>query len=179
MTRKKGFDVEVLVVLILVSCIVIYCFFVVPPSTRVAQDTLNIQQEYQYSSTEAPIKEGTYAVLRVIDGDTIVLDGYFPVRLIGINAPELNEPLGRTATEFVRQTIGNSPVRIVFDGNRTDRYGRVRAHVYIGDIWLNEAIVREGLAISQPQYQMSHNTRLLLVYAEIAARKDKKNLWRE
>lgn len=90
-------------------------------------------------------------VERVFDGDTIRLRDGRSVRLIGINTPEIDhhsgtaEPFARQARERLAQLIGRGPVRLRFDEERRDRYGRQLAHVFNADgVNLTEQLIREG-----------------------------------
>lgn len=86
---------------------------------------------------------GPYPVLDVIDGDTATLgiDGRRrPVRLIGIDAPEVRhpqrgeEPFGREATAYARGLLpAGTRVRLEFDAEREDAYGRLLAYLYVDD----------------------------------------------
>jgi micrococcal nuclease len=64
--------------------------------------------------------------LRVVDGDTFVLNGE-RVRILGIDAPEKNQPYGHEATQMLRALLAD-PVTLERKGK--DRYGRTLAHVY-------------------------------------------------
>ncbi len=81
---------------------------------------------------------------RVVDGDTLRL-GEERVRLIGIDTPERGECFADRATERLRELAGRR-VRLVYDEERTDRYGRTLAYVFAGDVHVNAALLREGLA---------------------------------
>ncbi|WP_162924443.1 thermonuclease family protein [Rubrobacter indicoceani] len=94
-------------------------------------------------------------VTRVTDGDTVEIssgiDGVEDVRLIGIDTPEpyasgSPEPLSAEASEFARETLDGERVRLEFDRETTDDYGRLLAYVYVGDEMFNERAVREGYA---------------------------------
>src|SRR5439155_26557732 len=90
-------------------------------------------------------------VVRVVDGDTIVLDGDEKVRLIGVDTPETVHPrkpverFGHDASAFTRRLLQGERVALGFDQQRTDRYGRTLAYVYLTDGRLaNEEIIRQG-----------------------------------
>jgi len=92
---------------------------------------------------------------RVIDGDTIVLQGGEKVRLDGINTPEIRpneEPGGMEAKEFVENLClpGTEIGLDVDDLCPTDYYGRILAVVYlkVDGVWvnLNVKLLREGYA---------------------------------
>ena len=92
----------------------------------------------------SPHIERTEIVERVIDGDTIVLQGGEKVRLCGINTPEIpphEEPGGIEAKEFVENLCppGTEIGLDVDDLCPTDYYGRTLAVVYlkVDDVWTN------------------------------------------
>lgn len=94
-------------------------------------------------------------VTRVIDGDTIeveVAGVSEKVRYIGINTPELNdrrEPVRRAAREATAanaELVAKRTVRLQFDVERRDRYGRLLAYVWVDDSMVNEILVRQGYA---------------------------------
>jgi len=74
-------------------------------------------------------------VVRVVDGDTIIVDTKedtgVRVRLIGIDAPEIGEPGGDEATEYVEALIPAGDTVFLEIGNpEQDRFGRTRAYVW-------------------------------------------------
>lgn len=97
-------------------------------------------------------------VLRVIDGDTIVLSPNEKVRLIGVDAPETAHPrkvvecFGKNAKEFTRAAVEGKTVRLVFDEANTrrkhkDKYGRTLGYLYTEEgIHLNAELIRQGYA---------------------------------
>ena len=94
-------------------------------------------------------------VVDVVDGDTIevVLDGEEEdVRYIGVDTPESVAPgepvecFGERASEFNERLVGGERVRLVFDAERRDVYGRLLAYVYVGERFVNAALVRRGYA---------------------------------
>jgi micrococcal nuclease len=147
------------------------------------------------SKVQAPLTEGMYPVVRVVDGDTIIIGDsadksrQYQIRLIGADTPETVipntpvEPFGPEASQFTKQKIAevNNQVRIAFDGDQTDRYNRVLAMVYLpmpdGDVWLNELLIREGLAKAQMQYRFSNGAKDAFRRAEAEAKAAKRNIW--
>jgi len=94
-------------------------------------------------------------VTRVVDGDTIhvELQGRdVTIRLIGIDTPETVAPdqpvecFGHQASAYVTSRLQGRQVDLEFDVERTDRFGRTLAYVWIGDELVNETLVREGYA---------------------------------
>src|SRR4051794_11663638 len=93
-------------------------------------------------------------VLKITDGDTIRVDrghGSEPVRYIGINAPEPNEPGGTEATARNAALVKvGSEVVLERDISEVDKYDRLLRYVWIHDngTWLlvNLQLVKEGVA---------------------------------
>jgi micrococcal nuclease len=95
----------------------------------------------------------TVRVERVVDGDTIVvrLDGRSEkLRYIGVDTPESVKPGVRVqcyaksaAAENRRLVLGRS-VRLEYDAEPRDRYGRLLAYVWRGEVLVNAELVRRG-----------------------------------
>lgn len=103
--------------------------------------------------TADPALEGV--VVRVVDGDTIhirIESRVEKVRYIGINTPELHhpargeEPGAREATAVNRALVGGKQVRLDLDVQERDRYGRLLAYVWAGELLVNAELVRRGYA---------------------------------
>ncbi|MEO0230580.1 MAG: thermonuclease family protein [candidate division WOR-3 bacterium] len=89
-------------------------------------------------------------VTRVIDGDTIVvlLNGREEkVRLIGIDTPERGRPYFEEATKKTAELVLGKKVRLEKDVSERDKYGRLLRYVYVGSIFLNAELVRQGYAM--------------------------------
>jgi micrococcal nuclease len=96
---------------------------------------------------------GTAHVERVVDGDTIVvrLDGRSErVRYIGVDTPESVKPgvrvqcFAKSAAKENRRLVLGRDVRLSYDAERRDRYGRLLAYVWRGDLLVNAELVRLG-----------------------------------
>jgi micrococcal nuclease len=91
----------------------------------------------------------------VVDGDTLEVmyrGSSVTVRLIGIDTPETVHPtepvecFGKAASNFATKNLAGERVRLEFDVERTDRYGRTLAYVWLGPRLFNEVLVRRGFA---------------------------------
>lgn len=96
---------------------------------------------------------GWERVRYVNDGDTIVLENAERVRYLGINTPEIgdahgpSEPFAQAARRFNTRLVLHQKVRLEYDRQRQDRYGRQLAYVFLEDgTMVNEALLREGFA---------------------------------
>jgi micrococcal nuclease len=91
----------------------------------------------------------TAKVTQVIDGDTIIVAGNYRVRYIGIDTPEVHpkvEEYGIEAWEANRRLVEGKEVRLERDATETDKYDRLLRYVYVGDVFVNAELVRQGLA---------------------------------
>ncbi len=94
-------------------------------------------------------------VERVIDGDTIRVrlgERIETVRYIGVDTPETVhpvrgiEPYGLAASAFNRTLVEGRQVRLEFDAELRDHYGRLLAYVYTDSLFVNAELIRQGYA---------------------------------
>lgn len=87
-------------------------------------------------------------IIQVTDGDTyraLRENGQIvPVRLWGVDAPELGQPYGEAARRLVLRQLSQNQVRI--DVLDPDPYGRLVAHVHVGTKELSKILLARGLA---------------------------------
>lgn len=121
-------------------------------------------------------------VINVIDGDTIKIEGGQVVRYIGIDAPETVHPskpvqcYGKEASYKNKELVEGKEVRLEKDVSETDRYGRLLRYVWLGDMLVNEYLVREGYAQSS-SYPPDVKYQDRFVEAQRQAREEKRGLW--
>ncbi|MEA1967874.1 MAG: thermonuclease family protein [Thermodesulfobacteriota bacterium] len=86
-------------------------------------------------------------VVGIADGDTITVlqqGKKYKIRLYGIDTPEKRQDFGKRAKKFTSDMVFREQVRVVQKDK--DRYGRVVGMVYVGNVCVNEEIVKAGLA---------------------------------
>ena len=128
------------------------------PASAVAQDN--------------PVLVGT--VFKVTDGDTIKVQlssGPINVRFDSIDAPESNQPHGAQAKAALAKLVNGQ--RVQLDVVTQDRYERVVAVVYVGDLNVNEQMVKNGHAWAYREYLKDKN----YCRWEDQARQQKRGLW--
>ena len=133
------------------------------------------------------LAEGEYVVSFVIDGDTLILDDSKRVRLIGVDTPETHErdkppqPWGPQADAFAREFVDRAGgvVRLQFDDERLDKYGRYLAYVWVGEKMLNEELIRAGLGRCLPGYRYSETLKRRFRVAEGEAKSRRLGIWSE
>lgn len=132
-------------------------------------------------------------VVRVIDGDTLeaslsrVLVGQLPpnwhspvkVRLIGIECPEMDTPLGPKAKRFLATLVDGKYLYLEFDADYWDPYGRLLAYVYLdpeGYEMVNAILVALGFAEAKA-YPPNTRYEALFEDLERVARNYKLGMW--
>lgn len=122
---------------------------------------------------------------RVLDGDTLVLDGRH-VRLSGIDAPELAQtckevhavqPCGRNARTALIALIGTAKVRC--EGHGTDKYRRTLATCLADDRNLNQEMVERGMAVAYGRYDRQETQARMQKIGLWATEFDRPEEWRK
>ena len=128
------------------------------------------------------VAEETVKVDRVIDGDTIKLESGQLVRYIGINAPETVDPetpvqcFGKEASVENKKLVEGRTVRLEKDISETDKYGRLLRYVYLGDIFVNDYLVRNGFARAD-NFPPDEKFKDQFKAAQAEAKNDGRGLW--
>ncbi len=125
--------------------------------------------------------EDGVVVSKVFDGDSLLLSDGREVRYIGIDAPETggNRPAeygGSEAARLNERLVEGKTVRLEFDIEAKDRYGRTLDYVYEGNTMINREMVLAGSALAAP-YPPNLNHQRELSAAMETARSEGKGLW--
>ncbi|MCU0575703.1 MAG: thermonuclease family protein [Desulfobacterota bacterium] len=122
-------------------------------------------------------------VSQVFDGDTICLDDGSKVRLIGVDAPEVDspysklEPFGLESKAWLASFVLKKQVRVSLGDPPKDKYGRTLAYVYVDDVLVNGRMIREGWARAYRQFH--HPWRDLFITYEREAKSKGLGMWRD
>jgi micrococcal nuclease len=122
------------------------------------EDSNNIKWEDTVEFT-FPIQGGQ--VIKVYDGDTITIASKLPfsdsplyrlsVRLNGIDTPEIKGKTDdeKTAAKQARDAVSNLILNkyVTLQNIQTEKYGRILADVFIGELHLNQWLVNERYAV--------------------------------
>jgi len=122
------------------------------------------------------------SVRRVLDGNTIELDGGYVVRYIGVDTPGAGmfgrpvEPFGREAADRNVDLVEGKIVELEADSADVDGAGAQLRYVYLGGIMVNQTLLNEGLARLAP---FGRNTRYQaqLQAAQADAKDRMVNIW--
>ena len=163
--KRAGYSAKSLVILILVALLAL------------------VRSLIDEQGPPTALEEGVYRVQRAVDGDTLVLTNQARIRLLGADTPETVhphkpvEPWGPEASDFTHSLVDGREVRLTFDRERTDRYGRFLAYVWIDDQLLNETLLRAGLAKFLPDYPYSSTMKTRFRQAEQEAKDAHRGIW--
>jgi len=119
-----------------------------------AVDSVGNESEVSDTFVDFSPKKYKAKVIKVIDGDTIKIEGDKVIRYIGINAPETVHPskpvqcYGKEASDKNRELVEGKEVKLEKDVSETDKYGRLLRYIWLDDMLVNEYLVREGYAQS-------------------------------
>jgi len=144
------------------------------------------------SDDNSPIKGAgvTGRVERVVDGDTVKVRlrdrrRTVTVRYIGVDTPESVKPgepvqcFAKQASDFNERFVTGRRVRLRIGRERTDRYGRTLAYVYVidGGRFVNAELIRRGYART---LEIPPNTDFADRFDRLQrrAREEKRGLWR-
>jgi len=106
-----------------------------------------VNYDFLDKTLEGFLAEGRHTqVTRIIDGDTIEINGNESVRLLGINTPERGEKYYQEAKEFLEMVVLNKTINLKFGKDKYDRYGRLLAYVFFNEVNVNKELVDEGYA---------------------------------
>jgi len=130
---------------------------------------------------------GQYKVIRVVDGDTIVVDyggKYEKVRFLCVNTPESvhrdkkqNIPMGKAASKYTKHRLNGKYINLEFEGKRRGYYGRLLAYVFVDGENLNVELVKQGLSPYYTKYGLSQKYDQEFRQVERYARQHKLNIW--
>lgn len=123
---------------------------------RFISESLDCNVIWDAATSSVRVFSELYDVVRVIDGDTIVVNyngKEETVRLIGVDTPESVHPTasknteaGFAASRFTHVYLNGKKVSLELDVQERDQYGRLLAYVYVDGMMFNEKLLQAGYA---------------------------------
>ena len=130
----------------------------------------------------------TVKVDRVVDGDTFVtyIDGEKTrIRMIGVDTPESVHPneskntkWGKKISKWVKKQLTGKKVKLKYDKDKYDQYGRTLAYVYLGKSMFNKTLLKKGYARAV-YYAPNGKYRKTFNKLQATAKKKKKGFWKD
>ncbi len=131
--NKKGLLFFVFSVLIIIS---IFCFKL-------------LNKNLVFSKKKSCPSSFEVVVTKVIDGDTILVEGGYHIRLLGIDADEKDYPCYLPAKKYLENLILGKKVRLERDKEDVDKYGRCLRYVFLNGKNVNLLLVKNGFAVAR------------------------------
>jgi micrococcal nuclease len=165
-----------------IAILLLAIFFNAQKSPSGVSDT-----QLEVARRNAPVENNISAmemakVARAIDGDTIELENGEKVRLIGIDAPETVDPkepvqcFGPEASAADKKLVEGRTVKMEKDVSDKDMYGRLLRYVWVGNIFVNDYLIRNGFA-RLDTFPPDTKYAAELKTAQTEAKNNKKGLW--
>ncbi len=144
---------------------------------------------YRNHSQAGSNRSATFKVVRVDDGDTVVVDWNGQkrtIRLIGMDTPEVVDPrkpvqcFGREASARGHQLLENQTIKIETDQlvGEVDKYGRTLGYVFLPDGTLyNQAMIADGYAHEYTYNKQTYKYQAQFKLAEAEAKAAQKGFW--
>ncbi len=102
-------------------------------------------------------------VTRIVDGDTVVVEGGRKVRLLGMDTDERGEPCYAVAKDRLASLILNREVRLEREGDDKDMYDRLLRWIWLDDVNINQRMVAEGLAVARFEQESRYQEEMASV----------------
>lgn len=129
----------------------------------------------------------TVKVVRIIDGDTIEIEGKKKVRYIGIDTPEIyHDATGKKTGEQCfagesylenKRLVEGKTIILMKDVSDKDKYGRLLRYVYVDDIFVNDYLLKNGFAkLMTIKPDIKHS--LQFKEAQIKAKTENLGIWK-
>lgn len=114
--------------------------------------------------------------VRRLSGDHLKLKDGRVVEFAGLRLPYDDEPNAEKSRGTLTRWIADEGVRLMFDDERLDGKERVLAYVYANDTFINERLLREGLAFAKLRHGNKKFAEQFLA-AQNEARKERLGIW--
>lgn len=144
-------------------------------------------------SPKASAEECMATIVRVVDGDTFVIrrkdsKQEEKLRLIGVDTPESvhsdktrNTKWGKKASQYSKKKLTGKTVKLEFDKQKTDVYGRTLAYLYVKEkgkyVMYNKTLVSKGYARAVC-YEPNHKYKKTFNKLQKTAKKKKLGFWK-
>ena len=107
-------------------------------------------QESGDCSDRPRLEDGAVRIVtKVIDGDTVLIEGGYSVRLLGIDADERGKPCYAAAKERLEEMVLGKEVFLEMGKDDLDQWCRYLRYLFVDDVNIGLEMVKEGLAVAR------------------------------
>ncbi len=144
----------------------------IAPKAQSAPSAQNLKPNLKISSTANSAVCGAAnntIVTKVIDGDTVVVEGGWHVRLLGMDADEKGYPCYDSAKNRLEDLVLSKQIILEKDISDVDQYGRCLRYIFLGNTNIDTQLVKEGLAVArfyEPDVKYRNEIAAAEVYAQ-------------
>ena len=124
----------------------------------------------------------TVKVVRVVDGDTVILNRIGRARLIGVDTPETVHPqkpvqsFGKEASNFTRSQLEGKTVIVEYDWQKKDQYNRTLVYLFLQDgTFFNAELIKQGYGYAYTHFPFKYLDEFRRY--ERIARENNRGLW--
>ncbi len=82
----------------------------------------------------------------VLQGDVVIVPFGKEMALIGVKAPEKNESYFKESVDKLKSLVVGKNMTLYHDVKDMNSYGRYSRYVFVDDVFVNEVMIRSGLA---------------------------------
>jgi endonuclease YncB( thermonuclease family) len=127
-------------------------------------------------------------VVHVADGDTFKVDvggKQEDVRMLLVDTPETVKPgtpampKGKEASDYTKATLSNQEVKLYFEGDKKDKYGRLLAYVEVGGKDYNKELLEKSFAQMRYTNKGRYSRNKEYTKAEAIASMLKRGVWEQ
>lgn len=145
LTENKLFFAIILAIFIVGFSFLLSVYIIGPNPTTTTTSTITTTTSVYIG----PNIEGQKLVTKIIDGDTVIIEGGYSVRLLGIDADEKGYPCYKPAKQRLEELVLNKEVYLESDKEDQDQYKRYLRYLILDNENINLGLVKEGLAIAR------------------------------
>lgn len=181
------FDVKTLISSgTMIVAVVLFLVFNNTTKEETMTDDRSITAQYAVEVTGNELIEAKYVSIN--DGDTfrVNVEGEENrVRLLMVDTPEMNYeendpmPFAEEAKQYTKTLLENAnKIELLFDvGPEADKYGRLLTYVFVDDLLLQEALLKEGYAAVRFVHKPNNTLEQELLKIQLSAKERGINIW--
>ena len=146
---KKGWGENKIILAIVAGALIVGAAIYFAPKSEPMKPSQPAGVSSVATSTAQCLAPEQALVTKIIDGDTIVVEGGYHVRILSIDADEQGHSCYAPASQRLEELVLNKKVRLEKDISDVDQYKRCLRYVFLGQQDIGLQLVQEGLAIAR------------------------------